>query len=273
MSEPVQMRLAPWEGGAIVSLIAHDEEWLVQGPPRTAPGNDTVGFTDQPPRGWDEMMPTIDSCHFGGRTIPDHGEAWRHAWVPHGDGLRFVSAHGYTLDRTILHDERGVRMDYTLSSDRPMPFLWAPHPLLRAPAGSRVEIDPIVAEAYDISSPGSAVRIPLTAQDLAIDSVGPGRYRKFVFPPSSVIARARVVRADGSWVGLEWDLASVPYLAVYLERKAFTSEDCIAIEPMTGWYDDLSRAVAQEMCAWVSPGAPRRWHLQVTAGRTEEQGT
>lgn len=259
------MRVDLRDGGAIVSLVAEGREWLVQGPRRSAVTG-ASSYVAVPPNGWDEMFPTIDACVVDGWSVPDHGEAWRTAWSWTPDSMSFRCARGMTLTRSITSDARTTRLDYVVESGVDQPFLWAAHPLFVAEPGTRVALDRPHGEVLEVTSTGTRA-VELRPELLTSDSLEGGAYRKLVWPSSVRVGAATVVHPDGTWLRMSWDLGAVPYLAVYLERSAFTRTDCIAIEPMTGWYDSLADALSRGLVSRAGPGRPARWHVEVRSGR------
>jgi hypothetical protein len=257
-------------GGAITSLVSAGREWLVQGR-RSRPSGDR-SYVAEPPRGWDELIPTIDECLVDGVPLPDHGEAWRSPWEkalqegPQEDGvtLRFASPRGYRLSRSIRSSGTGVRLDYAVEADVEQPFLWAAHPLLLAEPGTAVDLGGWAGDVTVVTALGRRT-VPLCPELLAIDGLDVGAYRKVVLPAEAQLGSAALVHPDGSRLAFSWDVDVVPYLAVYLERRACTERDCIAVEPMTGWYDSLARALSAGLVSRVAPARPVRWHLDLVA--------
>lgn len=111
------------------------------------------------------------------------------------------------------------------------------------------------------------ISLAWTAELGSIDSVPHGAYRKYVLPCDARVGSASIVHPDGARLRFSWPTETVPYLAVYLERQAFTTQACIALEPMTGWYDDLSQAVAASSVAMVGVD-PLTWTLIVDVEET-----
>ncbi len=256
----------PARGGAVTSLRALNREWLVAVAPRRAAVTATSSFIADPPSGWDEMAPTIVACTVDGVAYPDHGDAWRTAWIPDGDdGLVHRSAFGYTLRRRAELVGRALVLRYQLTSDRPRPVLWAAHPLVNAPDGTRVTLEDYDGQVLDVFAPGApAIDWDPSLADPA--GVPVGGYRKLVAPPQARISTARIVHPDGAWLRLAWDVSVAPHLAVYVERQAFSRQPCVAVEPMTGWYDSLSVAVDNGQVLTVGLEAPASWSLTVEVG-------
>lgn len=256
----------PSHGGKIASLRAAGREWLVPGRHWTRVPGPTTPFVDVEVSGWDEMFPTIDACLHAGLQVPDHGEAWRAEWLSEGDALTFVSTvSGCVLRRTIATDVRRVRIDYQLTGTAPTEFLWAAHPLFHAPPGTRIELPDDVRSVLDVTT-GSPVVVPWTASAASIDSVSGATYRKCVLEAHQRVGWAAIVHPDGTWLRLKWPPLEVPYLALYLEREAFTKLPCIALEPMTGWFDSLAKAAANGTASSVDADHPVSWWIEADVG-------
>lgn len=246
-------------GAAITSLFALDREWLVQG---RSPDGTAAEYVATPPRGWDEMLPSIEPCETAIGNIPDHGDAWRHPWVADSDALTFTSAFGYSVSRTIHRRDFGLDLNYELrGGDAEVPVLWAAHPLFRAAPGTHVRI-PMFDRGVLRKFP-TAREIDWSEAHTSADALPTGTGVKYVFPSDAGIAAAEIVHADGAVLRMSWNTSEVPYFAVYLENLAHSIEPAIALEPMLGWYDALSRAVANDRVTRVGAGHVHRWSLHL----------
>ena len=99
-------------------------------------------FVDYEASGCDEMLPTIDACHYNGpfyadKAMPDHGGVWSRPWSVH---LESQQVHGQIrllelpllFEKTISWvDESSLEFAYRVTNegDAPVDFLWALHPL------------------------------------------------------------------------------------------------------------------------------------------------
>lgn len=249
-------------GAKIVSLREPDGlEWLAQRAPGRPVGPGRA-FIDAEMAGWDECAPSIVACVVDGRDVPDHGDLWD---TPFRAIDGWLEATGESLDyrfaRRITAVDGGIRLDYRAEAlSAAVPFLWAAHPQFAAPAGTRVEL-PGVVEVVDVLDPAVAT-VPWTSELASIDTVAPGGCRKVYAPLAVGVSRARIVRPEGRALELEWS-GECPYVGVWFDGAAYSPEPVIAIEPSTGYYDSLDRAVAAGLVPMIEPGHPLTWWLEV----------
>lgn len=262
--------IAPDRGGRIVSLRdATGREWLAAPDPATwhLPMA-TDQFVESDMAGWDECAPTILATSWEGIEYPDHGDLWHRAWNLDEIGPGRVSVTGnagwLSVRRVLTATGTGFRLDYEARSTatEPRPFLWAAHPQLRAPRGTRVLLPPHVTEVVDAIDPAATTRA--LSQDLCgISSLARGGTRKFYTPATVRVAAATLVHPDGARLGFRWDDTLVQWVGVWMDRAAFSREDVIAIEPSTGWFDSASAAASNGTCAWLAADAPLQWWLEI----------
>jgi hypothetical protein len=271
-SDRIAITIRPDRGASVSSLVALDREWLVPGRRRRVVGA-TSSFVDEPPHGWDEMAPTVVECSVDGVHLPDHGDAWRGAWQVDGEWLVHTSRLGYELRRRIRLDGARLLADYavTSTSTPSLPFLWAAHPLVSAPDGTRVDLGDYGGRVIDVTGGPPGVERDLDERLLAIDDVPEGGYRKYVLPPDAPLANATVVHPDGARLRFAWEPEVVPYTAIYLERRAFSSAPTVAVEPQTSWYDSLAFAVEHGRAVVLQPGESLSWSLSVDVEAPSER--
>ncbi len=258
----------PQRGGKIISLV--DDfgiEWLAQADPDATPGG--ASFIDAEMAGWDECAPSIAACTIGGVSVPDHGDLWD---IPFGVEDQTLTAIGtslgYRFERDISATEDGLLLSYRAETiGGSIPFLWAAHPQFVAPPGTRVELpvkEQLVVDVLD-------ARLPLhrwSPELASIDTVPHAGTRKLYVDPERPAHGAHLVRGDGARLAIEWS-RQCPYLGLWFDNAAISREPVIAIEPSTGYFDSLERAVASSSVAWLTPGRPLSWwvRLAVTHGR------
>lgn len=258
------MIIVPGRGGKIVSLVDdHGAEWLLGPPdPLPAPAEPGASFIEAELCGWDECAPTIDACRLAdGTELPDHGELWTTAWTADGPAALKVTgtALPYTLRREVVATDTGLELRYRVTADGgPIPFLWAAHPQFLAPAGTMIELPEGIDRVIDVYEEPGAER-PWDAALAGIDTVTTGR--KVYLPPTDRVGTAALRRPDGRALRLSWDPATVPYLGLWYDRSTFARADVIAIEPTTGYYDSLARAVDAGRVSTVSADRPLEWTL------------
>ena len=257
--------VVPGRGGKIVSLRdATGAEWLAQLPPGPWPTVATdAAFTDAEMCGWDECAPSIVACEVAGVEVPDHGDLWRLQWQAQGDAAGVTGPSlGYRFTRRIEPIAGGFAFHYEVASDVVTPFLWAAHPQFLAPAGSYVALDHGAAVLDAMAEP--AAEVPWTPALASIDTVSAGGCRKFYLSPDQGASSAELVHADGRRLRMAWDATALPYVGVWFDGGAYARQNVIAIEPSTGFYDDLAKAAAANRVATVGPEAPLKWSLAVT---------
>ncbi len=294
----IRVVTTPGIGAKIVSIVDKqaDYEWLV------APANRAfqplaygTSFVAQDMSGWDEMLPTIDTCPypvpglFAGTALPDHGEIWALPWdtvalQPDAVALA-VTGRGlpYQLTRTMRAITASVvRLEYEVRStgSETLALLWAAHPQFTADAGTRIVLPPEVQTVYNVlqtdswGAPGSCYAWPqaLTrrGEPFALDHLSdphrPG-YRKFYVLPDQPVSCAALVQSSGMhWLRLSWDSGQIPYLGIWIDECSFNSVSTIALEPSTGFYDSLLRAWENQRVMRLSPDSCLCWYVDIELG-------
>lgn len=269
MTHP-EIRVDAQHGAAITSIRALGREWLVQGPGAPDP---TATYTASPPRGWDEMLPSIEACDSPLGRVPDHGDAWREPWRDAGsNALGFTSRFGYSVERTLHVRDGGFDLEYRLIGTGPLtPVLWAAHPLFSAELGTQLSIPgyhgPMWQKFPEIGRLNWS-DVPKCASELQ-----PGTSAKFILPIDQTVGVVTLTHADGSGLRMSWNSDTVPYLGIYLENCQYSMEPAIAIEPMLGWFDSLERALGTGRIPWVSQEDALTWNIHVDFFKDEaEQG-
>lgn len=285
-SDELEVVVLPRRGAKIASLRHRlsSREWLEQPvadlgqPPQYG-----SSFTDATLFGWDEMVPTIVACPYPdgvyrGTLLPDHGEVWSLPWEarPVGEALVCSTASRvlpYRMTRTMRVDGSRLQMDYELAATDLIPLwlLWAAHPQFVADGhGTLIVLPPEVCQLVDVT-PGrepETVRWPSpdTESSLGLPS---GVGRKLYLLPDARVGTAGLIDTDGSWMRLTWDPKLVPYLGIWLDNGAYARHPVIAVEPATGYYDDLTVAVSNQRLTQIHPGQPRRWSIEVSLGAAQ----
>ncbi len=300
-SEAISLVVVAEAGAKIVSLVhkPSGREWLItpeqSNPFRLFPPG--AEYNPNQPGGWDEMIPTIIACPypaagpFEGAALADHGEAWTLAWDDDGsgdDGIRLSmlgQALPYRLRRTLsLSAPDEVLFDYSLENlgrDRFI-YLWAAHPQLACDPGAVIILPPEVSEVVNVlplafgpefGPPGTHNPWPelptpdgVLRQDV-VRSVERKGGRKFYLPPEQAIAWAELRQPSGEWLRMGWEPMAAAYFGVWIDEGFLNRVAAVALEPTTGYYDDLSLAWRNRRLAELQPGEVRRWQLRVRLGK------
>lgn len=292
----IRVVCVPSLGAKLVSIVNLDSgrEWLVQ--PRVLLGRVPYAgaFTEGDMSGWDEMFPTINPCPYplpGGRAgskLPDHGEVWSLPWsVAESTGTSLtLSIEGRALPyrltrRLMLAGRAALRMRYRLEnlSDEPLTWLWAAHPQFACPPGTAVILADEVVDLLQVCEPdsgwvpagapvtwpwattpgGSRVRI-----DRIAAGVGRGFYKLYVRPEQQLNWAAMSDETTGDRLRLSWDPGQIPYLGIWVDQACFNDVPTIALEPSTGFYDDLAHAHGNGRAVTTAPRQAVQWQLAVT---------
>lgn len=273
----------PRRGAKIASIlhVSTGREWLE--PPAGELGKPPEFgsvFTDGDMSGWDEMVPTIVSCEYPaephqGARLADHGEVWAVEWTVDRDDDTLVcttagGALPYRFSRTMRAAGSRLLLSYELAVTGPAPLwlLWAAHPQFAVhETGTRIVLPPDVDQLVDVTAETPAgLKWPCKSLETS-ERLAAGEGRKLYIAPDSRVGSAALVDGSGSWLRMAWDPAVVPYLGIWLDNRAYSRRPVIALEPTTGYYDNLALAHAMKRAPLIEPGKPLRWTVEVTVGR------
>lgn len=293
-TERMRVVVVPSLGAKTLSLVdkRSGREWLYRSPRPLGNLGYGTSFADGDGSGWDEMFPSVNACAYPavpwcGREVPDHGEVWALAWSHEGEksgealrcavsGVRFP----YRLEKTYVFPAADrLRIEYRAVnlSDAPLPFLWAAHPLLSIRQGMRIEAPPGVAEIAVSYSAGGRLgtfggrngwpiaRTPQGPADISV--IGPPSERcaeKFYF--CGPLAEGRIALVDpaaGEVLRFVFPKDKVPYLAVWINNGGYGGgERNLALEPATGWLDDLAYAYGKRQTSVLPPNGAYEWFIE-----------
>jgi len=294
-SELLRVLIVPDLGAKIVSLFdkQHQHEWLV---PPMRPVRQTVfgaDFVSQDMSGWDEMMPTISACSWEGHPLPDHGEVWSIPWQlePHDGGVTLSiesRVMPYRLKRSAVLATPGcLELRYTLihTGATAFPYLWAAHPQFAADPQTRIVLPAevtrvvnVMAAHPDWGETGALHAWPRAVaadgQNLALDRVRPAQQnacRKFYVPPEQAVSTASLFQEEkGCELKLSWLAQDLPYLGLWVDEGVYNVNPVAALEPCSGYYDSLERAVQNGQVTLLQPGEEKNWTLEVMLKGKEE---
>jgi galactose mutarotase-like enzyme len=277
-------------GGKLASLVYRPQSFEVLSQPaarayrRPAYG---APFAEYDTSGADEMFPTIDACAyplppFAGAALPDHGEAWSQPWDMSVEGDLLVGtvrsrALPLSLTRRLGIERERLLLSYRVRNDgaAPAAFLWAFHGLVAADDDSRLELPGArrVLVAHDsprLGARGSEQPFP-AAQTLAgepcrLDRLPPkGTTEKLWVAGGVTTGEASVTLNHGRLrYTLRFPRDTVPHLGLWLNAGGFKGEHNLALEPSTGYYDDLVTAARTGTAVTLAPGASTTFVCTIT---------
>jgi galactose mutarotase-like enzyme len=308
-NDSLRLVVIPDVGGKIVSLqsLASGREWLWKNPylPLRRPPAGATNFGMFDAGGWDEVFPTVDPCRvpespWGDRTLTDHGELWYRPWrivsarvMPHEAAELTLAVDDADLpfrferSLTLAAGSGALAASYELTnrSDRPLPYLWAAHPLLaiepgdsiRLPEGSRTTSTGSVN--LDFADAGASFAWPTArlASGETIDFAGvPDRAACIaakLFAENVASGGIEIVAPDRDcFLRLSSDSEQVSHIGMWLNYGAWSGAGTesyfnAGIEPTNAPADNLSSATEQRTARLLLPGNTDRWSFSVRVGK------
>ncbi|KUP21756.1 hypothetical protein [Paenibacillus sp. DMB5] len=282
-SAQIRLETVPEIGGKLVSLIYKPagKEWLLDSGLRLVRKPEYgTSFGEWDMSGWDECFPTINSCHWdedGTAEISDHGEIWPLPWDCRISAGSIVSSvrnprfpFRFTRAVSCPSAER-VRFDYKVDNlgERPMPFLWVPHPQFAITEPTRVVIPQSMKEmlcVYGGHSLNTGEFYPWDQLSLIAPEVT-GDGKKLYYPDKAEQGCSGLYgEHSGDFLCLRVPPDKVPYLGVWVDEGMFNDRVTCALEPGIGYYDSLDTAISNGTAGLIPPHSFFSWHMELTLG-------
>lgn len=274
----------PAHGGKIVSLqyVKNGFELLFQNPKgnfRTAfCGAD---FSQYEACGFDDAFPSIDASEVrleSGRMVsyPDHGEIWTSPFSAEVQGEKLkLCCEGrrlpYHYEKTFELRENELFCTWHIrnTGEEAFPWLWAAH-FLAAYEPDMQLIFPEGTESIeyvlDTDAPERAGKKVPFGDGAAFCSVPkPGvRMKKFY-----LAGRVREGRCGYLYPSRRmkaqffFDRDALPYLGCWITAGGYRGDKNCALEPASGYYDEIGRAEKNRACSVLSPGASVSFQMRV----------
>ena len=262
----VALRLIPELGAKVSSLIdlhtGREWMWAPPGGARLHRNRTGDAYPDGTVCGADECLPTVASCRWRGRDLPDHGEAWTEDWEAAIEADTVVTRlrlpiSPLTIERRVTLDGNTVRFGYALTnrSDEPCEYVWAFHPLLTVEEGDRLDV-PCTRVRSDLPFGGEASAWP--------HAVPEGGAVK-LYTEELAEGYAAIRNADrGEALVFTFDLKELPAVGLWINRGGWGGYRHVAIEPTSGAPDALDAAVNDwRRFAVVPAGRTNHWGFSV----------
>ncbi|MGG1876558.1 hypothetical protein ABDI30_03065 [Paenibacillus cisolokensis] len=288
----LEVAIVPELGNRVISLRNRQtgREWMVQPTGAFDQARYADSFERRDGSGWDDMFPTINPCRYpdfpwAGTELPDHGEVWALPWEASvSDGALSCHVHGvrlpYELTKTYTFPrEDCLRMEYTVRNHSPFPlsFLWAAHPLFAIEEGMELIVPAGLDQiAVSYSAGGRLGKTgdirpwpqPLPDQpELRLDvTAGPddGTAEKYYFSGALTEGAVSLYHPrTKEGVRLSFPVEKVPYLAVWANYGGYRDQYHLALEPATGWLDDVAYAMARRAAAEAPGRGAYTWYLEL----------
>lgn len=291
-NDAIQMDVWPQMGGKISSLVDKTDGFeLLFGYPVEYPIEHSqydLPYTKGWYAGWDECFPTIAASKYVGHPydgipVPDHGEIWSlpTTAVPTKDGITTVwhgLRFGYRLTRKLYLDGPSVISENTLINLAPFEFrfVWALHPLMSM--ASPVVLDLPGNPRFRLSHDASGHEIqqdfvwPVTEEDgenlsKPCELAGNSGWKAFstlpITSPMTIRYPARERRVTMEYKSEDGMAA---YWGVWINTGGWGSHRHFSIQPTTGRYDQIDRAIKDGAAGMVAALGRRVWSVKLTLG-------
>jgi galactose mutarotase-like enzyme len=269
-NEDVELAVVPALGAKIISLknLRTGREWLwhPQAGLKLFQNQAGADFSHSPLVGIDECFPTIASCSWRERELPDHGELWNTPWTV--DQAAWEKAilktrvrltiSPFTFERTIELQGNVVSVSYKLNNfgASEESFVWAIHPLLRLQPADQLELPDSTREL-----------LPATDWLDAVESVIPKTKQAKIFAmPVSEGFAAIANQETGDRLEFAWNPAENNALGLWLTRGGWHGHHHFALEVTNGDTDTLATAGPLNRCGVIAPAANLEWQLELKLG-------
>ena len=243
--------------------------------------------------GWDECFPGVGPGKYVGHpydgvAVPDHGELWgvpttsvpaKNGITTVWHGLRF----GYRLTRKLSLEGPALTADYTLVNLAPFEFrfVWAQHALLAMNSAVELKLN---RGRYRLSHDAKGTdlqqsfewggQVPAGLETLDRPSTLPagGGWKIFSTDP---IGGACVVaypdRGDRRQLTIDYrsEDGLPAYWGIWINTGGWAGHRHFAVEPTTGRYDALDRAVQDDSAGRVEALGRRDWSVRWVVGQSE----
>lgn len=237
--------------------------------------------------GWDECFPAVAGGRYpahpyDGVAVPDHGELWgvpttavpaKNGITTVWHGLRF----GYRLTRKLSLDGAALTADYTLVNLAPFEFrfVWAQHALLAL--GGPVELVTHAkrfrlshdAKGNDIQQPFEWGGAKGDIERIARPDEMPagGGWKAFSLEPiASPFQINYPRRGRGLKISYLSDDDQAAYWGVWINTGGWAGHRHFAVEPTTGRFDPVDRAVQDDSAGRLAPLGRRDWSVRWDVG-------
>jgi urease beta subunit len=259
----VKVTILPELGGKIWSIVAkeRDREMLWHNPrmpPRAA--HYGAPYDNWFSGGWDEVFPNDLPVTIGDTAYADHGEVWSMpaSWTctQQTDDVVSVTltSRGVAIDTrlsktvTLHRDAREIAISYDIANlgSRPIDVHWKLHPALPVEPGSRLHLPAgtvVIDEEFGCGEP--------TPGTLPAPDTGKSY---FEYRIGIADGRCGVTYADGIGFGLAFDPNVLTSVWTFATFSGWRDLQTVILEPCTGWFASLERAIAEDAALRLEPG-------------------
>jgi len=296
-TELMKVIVVPEIGAKIVSLFYKptQKEWLLdsgQRPLVVLAEGAAFGKSDM--SGWDECFPTINPCQYPleganyGNHLPDHGEIWSIPWQAalEQESLTLKVAGKclpYTFQRKMSFIAEDVmRLEYEAInlSDEALSVMWTAHPQFTVTSDTRICLPEAIKEMICVHGgntlladeavynwPVAAVAGEETHLD-TMDFTVEKDSKKLYYPTAVPEGWSGLSCSESEdYLLMKVDKEQVPYLGIWIDELDYNDRVTCALEPSTGFYDSLTKAIANDKYSVINARGRLFWQLDVSLGK------
>jgi hypothetical protein len=287
-NDAVRMEVWPQFGGKVSSVVdkADGFEMLFSYPAELPAGTQyDLPYAKGWCAGWDELFPGIAPGKYprrpyDGIAVPDHGELWglpttavparEHGITTVWHGLRF----GYRFSRKLYLQGPSVVAEYTLVNLAPFDFhfVWAQQAMLAMTAAEieipEAEARPAFRWSHDADGTDidSTFRWPVVGEGMDVSRPAdlPQRAGWKVYSLGAVDSPAVVsypARGRGLRITYASDDGLAAYWGLWINTGGWATQKHFSVQPTTGRYDQIDRAIADGSAGVVAPMGRRDWSV------------
>jgi len=286
-NDSIRMDVWPQFGGKVSSIIDKTDSYdLMFSYPAELPQSPCydIPYGNGWYAGWDECFPTVAESKYVGHpyngiSAPDHGEIWGipvTTAVPTKDGITTVwhgLRFGYRLTRKLYLDGAAVVAEYMLVNLAPFDFkfVWAMHSLMNLAAPATLDIPGAQPFRWSHDHAGGEFQQPFSWPTLA-DGVNlsdlsklPSRRGWKIFSTQPIEAPMHIRYATrGRSVKIEYSSQDqLPaYWGIWINTGGWAGHRHVAVEPTTGRFDQIDRAIQDGSAGIVPPMGRRSWAVR-----------
>jgi galactose mutarotase-like enzyme len=282
-NEQLKVELVPQLGGKLVSMIYKPtgKQWLLDSGtrPLEQPAFGST-FTDWDMSGWDECFPTIIACPSGVDEhilLPDHGELWSlpgTCKVEEGTVDCTIASPQlpYRFSRRLsLVDADRVRLAYRAENDgdKPIPFLWVPHPQFAITERTRLLL-PDAMERMLCVFGGKKLALGNSYSWKDVSQLSPnvtGDARKFYYEGKVTTGWSGLYEEESSnYFIMSVSTDKVPYIGIWIDEGMINDRVTCALEPSIGYYDSLEKAISNGTAQVIPAKGSFEWEIELSLG-------
>lgn len=284
-NEIYQVTVIPRLGGKIASVRRKkdDFEYLFQPKKPYEPPNIYDDFSLFQPSGIDDCFPSIDAESLlkeGKETVyPDHGEIWSAPmnWSLSAPGtirMDFASAvfhYGFRKEIRIAGNNITMMYSVTNTGESAFPCFYTFHGLFRMEEDMRISYPKgiqRILNVMDHSILGKSGTVHTFPESVGHDFRGLPQKGEPYMMKYYVLDELQEGRCGFTYPSqkasalIEFDVKALPYLGLWMTQGGYQGDFNIALEPSSGFYDSISKAMQHEKITILSPG--EAWEFQIT---------